>query len=60
MDVKNIGLLKEAYIHNTLSKGIDEWFQKHNKYSSDEAKENLKMNKNNFFSELMNFVLKKK
>ena len=60
MDAKSIGVLKEAYIHNTFSKGIDEWFKKHNKYSSDEAKENIKIKKNNFFFELMNFVLTKK
>lgn len=60
MDTKNIGMLKEAYIHNTFSKGIDHWFKKHNKYSSDEAKENLKIKENNFFFELKNLVLKKK
>ncbi|WP_440676607.1 glycosyltransferase family 2 protein [Candidatus Pelagibacter sp. HIMB1593] len=56
MDAKTVGVLKEAYIHNTFSKGIDEWFNKHNKYSSDEADLDLKIKKNKFFFELMNFV----
>lgn len=37
-----IGTLKEPLLHYSFSKGLEEWFAKHNRYSSAEAAENLK------------------
>lgn len=34
-----IGTLREPYFHYSFSKGLPEWFQKHNRYSTDEAYE---------------------
>lgn len=34
--------LKETYPHYTCSKGLSRWIEKHNRYSTDEAKETLK------------------
>jgi glycosyltransferase involved in cell wall biosynthesis len=36
------GFLKETYPHYTCSKGLSRWIEKHNRYSSDEAKETLR------------------
>ncbi|MEL6136506.1 MAG: glycosyltransferase family 2 protein [Cyanobacteria bacterium J06628_6] len=36
------GFLQETYPHYTSSKGFSRWFEKHNRYSTDEAKETLK------------------
>lgn len=36
-----IGFLKETYPHYTCSKGLSRWIEKHNRYSTDEAKETL-------------------
>ncbi len=36
------GFLKETYPHYTCGKGFDRWIEKHNRYSSDEAKETLR------------------
>lgn len=36
------GFLKETYPHYTCSKGLSRWLEKHNRYSSDEAKETLR------------------
>lgn len=41
-----IGTLKEPYLHYSFSKGIEEWFDRHNRYSSMEAEETLKVLKN--------------
>jgi hypothetical protein len=35
------GFLKETYPHYTCGKGLSRWIEKHNRYSSDEAKETL-------------------
>ena len=35
------GFLKETYPHYTCSKGLSRWLEKHNRYSTDEAKETL-------------------
>ncbi|MEO1590631.1 MAG: glycosyltransferase family 2 protein [Cyanobacteria bacterium J06632_22] len=35
------GFLTETYPHYTCSKGFSRWFEKHNRYSSDEAAETL-------------------
>ena len=36
-----IGMIKEPYLHYSFSKGIEEWFDRHNRYSSMEARETL-------------------
>lgn len=35
------GFLQETYPHYTCSKGLSRWIEKHNRYSTDEAKETL-------------------
>lgn len=45
--IKNIGVIKEPYIHNVFSKGFLNWFDKHNKYSTEEAIENINFKKDN-------------
>jgi hypothetical protein len=35
---RGIGTLKEPYLHYNFSKGISEWLNRHNRYSSDEAR----------------------
>jgi glycosyltransferase involved in cell wall biosynthesis len=35
------GFLKETYPHYTCSKGLSRWLEKHNRYSTDEARETL-------------------
>ena len=37
-----VSFLKESYPHYTCSKGFGRWIEKHNRYSTDEAKETLK------------------
>ena len=37
----NTGFLKETYPHYTSGKGLSRWIDKHNRYSTDEAKETL-------------------
>jgi glycosyltransferase involved in cell wall biosynthesis len=37
----NTGFLKETYPHYTCSKGLSRWIEKHNRYSTDEARETL-------------------
>ncbi|MGB3655137.1 MAG: glycosyltransferase family 2 protein [Rivularia sp. (in: cyanobacteria)] len=37
----NTSLLKETYPHYTCGKGLSRWIEKHNRYSTDEAKETL-------------------
>lgn len=34
-----IGALREPYLHFNFSKGLDEWFDKHNRYSAAEARQ---------------------
>ncbi len=36
-----VGFLTETYPHYTCGKGLNRWIDKHNRYSSDEAKETL-------------------
>jgi glycosyltransferase involved in cell wall biosynthesis len=36
------GFIKETYPHYTSSKGFSRWIEKHNRYSTDEAKETLR------------------
>lgn len=36
------GFLRETYPHYTCSKGLSRWIDKHNRYSTDEAKETLR------------------
>jgi len=36
------GFLQETYPHYTCSKGLSRWIEKHNRYSTDEARETLK------------------
>jgi hypothetical protein len=36
-----MGFLKETYPHYTCSKGFNRWIEKHNRYSTDEARETL-------------------
>jgi glycosyltransferase involved in cell wall biosynthesis len=38
-----IGTLKHPYVHLNFSKGLDDWFARHNRYSSLEAAEVVKM-----------------
>lgn len=40
------GFLKETYPHYTNSKGLSRWIEKHNRYSTDEAKETLRQLEN--------------
>lgn len=35
----SIGTLREPYLHFNFSKGLDEWFDKHNRYSAAEARQ---------------------
>lgn len=37
IDPARVGTFKQPYIHYPSSKGLDDWFAKHNRYSSDEA-----------------------
>lgn len=34
-----VGTLTEPYLHYSFSKGLTEWFDKHNRYATDEARE---------------------
>ncbi|WP_148096722.1 glycosyltransferase family 2 protein, partial [Aphanothece sacrum] len=36
-----VSFIKETYPHYTCSKGLSRWIEKHNRYSTDEAKETL-------------------
>lgn len=36
------GFLKQTYPHYTCSKGLSRWIEKHNRYSTDEAVENIR------------------
>ncbi|MGD0900435.1 MAG: glycosyltransferase family 2 protein [Thermoguttaceae bacterium] len=39
IDPARVGTLRHPYIHHSFSKGLHDWFAKHNRYSSDEATE---------------------
>jgi glycosyltransferase involved in cell wall biosynthesis len=39
LDPQRIGTLKNAYLHHSFSKGLPDWFERHNRYSTDEARE---------------------
>lgn len=43
MDVGQVGTLKNPYLHYSFSKGFEDWFAKHNRYSTQEAVEGLKI-----------------
>ena len=38
-----VGTLAEPYLHYSFSKGLTEWFEKHNRYASDEASETVRL-----------------
>ena len=38
---RGVGTLREPYLHYNFSKGLDEWREKHNRYSTKEAQEGL-------------------
>jgi hypothetical protein len=40
-DTENVGKLREPYLHYNFSHGLDEWFEKHNRYSTKEAAQGL-------------------
>lgn len=42
LDASRIGTLENSYQHYSFSKGMREWFEKHNRYSSDEAEETIR------------------
>jgi len=37
-----VGYLQEHFLHNNFSKGLREWFERHNRYSSYEAEETMR------------------
>lgn len=39
LPVERVGTLNESYLHYSFSKGLTEWFDKHNRYATDEARE---------------------
>ena len=39
---EKIGTIRSPYLHYSFSKGMSEWFEKHNRYSSQEAAESLR------------------
>ena len=40
---ERVGTLIEPYLHYSFSKGLTDWFEKHNRYASDEARETVKL-----------------
>jgi glycosyltransferase involved in cell wall biosynthesis len=42
IDQSRIGTLKSPYLHYSFSKGMTDWFERHNRYSSMEAEESLR------------------
>ncbi len=42
IDPHRIGTLRNPYLHYSFSKGMSEWFEKHNRYSTQEAEESLR------------------
>lgn len=43
-----IGVLRQPYLHYNFSKGLEDWFRKHNKYSTREAAEAIAIKKQGF------------
>ena len=43
IDASRVGTLKNPYLHYSFSKGFEDWFRKHNRYSTQEAVEGLKI-----------------
>lgn len=39
LDPARIGTLREPYLHFPFSKGLEEWFEKHDRYSTEDANE---------------------
>lgn len=37
-----VGYLREHFLHHNFSKGLSEWFERHNRYSTYEAKETMR------------------
>jgi glycosyltransferase involved in cell wall biosynthesis len=42
LPAERVGTLLEPYLHHCFSKGLTDWFEKHNRYSSDEALESVR------------------
>jgi len=42
LPAERVGTLIEPYLHYSFSKGLTEWFEKHNRYATDEARETAK------------------
>jgi glycosyltransferase involved in cell wall biosynthesis len=38
---ERVGTLREPYLHHSFSKGLADWFERHNRYSTDEAAESV-------------------
>jgi glycosyltransferase involved in cell wall biosynthesis len=38
IEVDRIGTLKQPYLHYSFSKGLEDWYERHNRYSTDEAR----------------------
>jgi len=43
LEAARIGTLKAPYLHFGFSKGIADWIERHNRYSSDEARQGLRV-----------------
>lgn len=43
LDPDRVGTLTHPYLHYSFSKGLTDWFEKHNRYASDEARETLRL-----------------
>jgi glycosyltransferase involved in cell wall biosynthesis len=42
LPAERVGTLREPYLHYSFSKGLTDWFDKHNRYASDEARETMR------------------
>jgi glycosyltransferase involved in cell wall biosynthesis len=38
LDPRRVATLQQAYLHYSFSKGLGDWFERHNRYSTDEAR----------------------
>ncbi len=47
---EQIGVLREGYLHYSVSKGIADWFERHNRYSTDEARQCIELRQRGFGS----------
>ena len=43
---REVGTLREPYLHYNFSKGLDDWREKHDRYSTKEARESLQERRN--------------